>query len=50
MANSVDTDQTPRSAASDQDLHSLLTPIPPIAYGKYGTENVFVKTNMPQRN
>ena len=36
MANSVDPDETPRSAASRQDLHCLLRPVCPIKYGKYG--------------
>ena len=29
VANSVDPDQTPRSAGSDQDLHCLLMPVCP---------------------
>ena len=35
MANSVDPDQTPRSAASDLGLYCLLRPVFPHAYGKY---------------
>ena len=34
MANSVDPDQTPHSAASDQGLHCLLMPICPNTLGK----------------
>ena len=36
MANSVDPDETPRSAASHLDLYCLLRPICPSIYGKYG--------------
>ena len=35
MANSVDPDQAPRSAASDLDLHCLLGPICPKSYSMY---------------
>ena len=38
MANSVDSDLTPRSAASDQGLHCLQRPICPntlVYYGMY---------------
>ena len=37
MANSVDTDQTPHSAASDLGLHYLLRPICLNTKGKYGS-------------
>ena len=37
MANSVDSDQTPRSAASDLGLHSLLRHVFPNAWSKYGS-------------
>ena len=36
MANSVDSDQTPRSAASDLCLHCLLRPVCSNTYSKYG--------------
>ena len=36
MAKSADPDQTPRSAASDLGLHSLLRHICPNIQGKYG--------------
>ena len=36
MANSVDPDETPRSAASHLGLNCLLRPICPSTYGKYG--------------
>ena len=35
-ANSVDPDETPRSAASHLGLYCLLRPICPNIYGKYG--------------
>ena len=37
MANSVDPDETPRSAASHLGLHCLLRPVYPNTYGKSGT-------------
>ena len=36
MANSVDPDETPRSAASHLGLHCLLRPVCPNTYDKYG--------------
>ena len=36
MANSVDLDETPRSAASHLGLYCLLRPVCPNIYGKYG--------------
>ena len=36
MANSVDPDETPRSAASHLGLYCLLRPVCPNIYGKYG--------------
>ena len=41
MANSVDPDETPRSAASHLGLHfvhCLLRPVCPNTYGKYGMQ------------
>ena len=46
VANSVDPDQTPRSAASDLGLHCLLISVCPNTYSKYGN---FIKSN-PLRN
>ena len=40
MANSVDTDETPRSAASHLGLYCLLMPVCPNIYGKYGSSGV----------
>ena len=37
MANSVDPDETPRSAASHLGLYCLLRPVCPNIYGKYGS-------------
>ena len=37
MTNSVDPDETPRSAASHLGLYCLLRPVGPITCGKYGT-------------
>ena len=37
MANSVDPDETPRSAASHLGLNCLLRPVCPNTYGKYGS-------------
>ena len=37
MANSVDPDETPHSAASHLGLNCLLRPVCPNIYGKYGT-------------
>ena len=37
VANSVDPDETPLSAASHLGLHCLLRPVCPNTYGKYGT-------------
>ena len=44
VANSVDPDQTPRSAASDQGLHSLLRPVFLNTKSKYG--NVIKSNNL----
>ena len=38
MANSVDPNEMPLSAASHLGLHCLLRPVCPNAYGKYGTQ------------
>ena len=35
VENSVDPDQTPHSAASDQGLHYLLMPVYPITYSAF---------------
>ena len=37
VANSVDPDETPYSAASNLGLHYLLRPVCPITHGKYGS-------------
>ena len=37
MANSVDPDETPCSAASHLGLYCLLRPVCPNIYGKYGS-------------
>ena len=42
VANSVDSDQTPRSAASDLGLHCLLRPVFPNTSCKYGN---LIKSN-----
>ena len=39
MANSVDPDETPRSAASHLGLHCLLRLVSLNTYGKYGSPN-----------
>ena len=41
VANSVDPDQTPQSAASEMGLHCLLRPVCPNTWGKYDIQ-VFV--------
>ena len=41
MANSVDPDETPRSAASHLGLYCLLKPVCPNTYGKYGSDIYF---------
>ena len=41
VANSVDPDETPRSAASHLGLYCLLRPICPNIYGKYGICTLF---------
>ena len=40
VANSVDPDETPRSAASHLGLYCLLRPVCPNTYGKYGNTTV----------
>ena len=42
VANNVDPDQTPRSAASDLVLHCLLRPVCPNTYSTYGN---MIKSN-----
>ena len=39
LANSVDPDEAPRSAASHLGLHCLLRPVCPTTYGKHGTHD-----------
>ena len=39
VANSVDPDETPRSAASHLGLYCLLRPVCPNIYGKYGSSH-----------
>ena len=47
VANSVDPDETPRSAASHLGLYCLLRPVCPNTYGKYGRcPNIQVKYEM----
>ena len=41
VANSVDPDETPRSAASHLGLYCLLRPVCPNIYGKYGILRLF---------
>ena len=43
VANSVDSDETPPSAASHLGLHCLLRPVCPNTYGKYGTTIVLMR-------
>ena len=43
MANSVDPDETPRSAASHLGLQCLLRPVCPNTYGRYGSVTQMVK-------
>ena len=38
VANSVDPDETPRSAATHLGLNCLLRPVCPNTYGKYGNK------------
>ena len=45
VANRVDPDETPRSAASHLGLLCLLRPICPNTYCKYGTSRVFFVAN-----
>ena len=47
--HSVDPDQTPCSAASDQSLHFLHRPICQNTYGKYGTNytSILFSGNLP---
>ena len=42
MANSVDPDETPRSAASHLGLHCLLRSVCLNSYGKYGKQSAFM--------
>ena len=42
VANSVDPDETPRSAASHLVLYCLLRPVCPNTYGKYGTHVIMI--------
>ena len=40
VANSVDPDETPRSAASHLGLYCLLRSVCPNTYGKYGSRDI----------
>ena len=42
MANSVDSDETPRSAASLLGLHCLLRPVYPNTFDKYGIPQIVI--------
>ena len=44
VANSVDLDEMPHSAASHQGLHCLLRPVCPNIYGNYG-----IQTERPEQ-
>ena len=46
MANSVDPEQTPRSVASDQGLHSLLKTVCPIIW----VITIYTCTGIPEHN
>ena len=46
MANSVDPDETPRSAASHLGLHCLLRPVCTNTYGKYGICTYILSMNL----
>ena len=46
MANSVDPDETPRSAASHLGLNCFLRPVCPNTYGKYGSSQLTFLTVM----
>ena len=48
VANSVDPDETPRSAASHLGLHCLLRLVCPNTYGKYGS--VAIRSNTYRRH
>ena len=43
VANSIDPDETPHSAASHLGLYCLLRPVCPNTYGKYGSKNGLVQ-------
>ena len=43
VANSIDPDENPHSAASHLDLHCLLRPVCPNIYGKYGIQ-IYLKS------
>ena len=45
MANSVDPDETPHSAASHLGLNCLLRPVCPNTYGKYGIASLVCVNN-----
>ena len=45
VANSVDPDETPRSAYSHLGLYCLLKPICPNTFGKYGTVRLEWRNN-----
>ena len=47
VANSVDPDETPRSAASHLGLYCLLRPVCPNTYGKYGILKFYAAPTLP---
>ena len=49
MSNSVDPDETPRSAASHLGLHCLLRPVCPKTYDKYGMRTLARTPSLPPR-
>ena len=50
MARSVDSDETPRSAASHLGLHYLLRPACPNTYGKYSINNEYLENTVHHLN
>ena len=46
MANSVDPDETPHSAASHLGLYCLLRPVHLNIYGKYGIQCIYQAQNI----
>ena len=50
MANGVDPDQTPRSAASDLGLHCSPKSVWPDTLGKYGNSSISIFSGGPDPN